>query len=80
MDVPVDVLSGQPGPSEDLFCLLLGSTTPLPAERLAVLYPTRAAYESAYDEQVNAAIDQGVVLADDLAALRAYAQPDRITG
>ncbi len=80
VDVPVDVLSGQPGPSEDLFCLLLGSTTPLPAERLAVLYPTRAAYESAYDEQVNAAIDQGVVLADDLAALRAYAQPDRITG
>ena len=80
VDVPVDVLSGQPGPSEDLFCLLLGSTTPLPASRLAELYPSRADYESAYAAAVDAAVEQGVVLDADADALQEYAQPDRITG
>ena len=38
VDVPVRVLSGVKGPSDSVICLLLGSTTPLPAERLAELY------------------------------------------
>ena len=80
VDVPVDVLSGAPGPSDALFCLLLGSTTPLPAERLAELYPSRAAYRAAYADQVTDTVDRGVVLAADAEALRADAQPERIAG
>jgi hypothetical protein len=45
VDVPLDVLSGEPGPSTDILCLLLGSTTPLPDARLAELYSNRAAYQ-----------------------------------
>ena len=80
VDVPVDVLSGEPGPSDDLFCLLLGSTTPLPADRLAELYPSRSDYEADFDEQAGVAIERGVVLDADPEALQAYAQPDRVTG
>ncbi|MBV8950817.1 MAG: hypothetical protein JOZ99_08080, partial [Actinobacteria bacterium] len=42
LDVPVAVLSGQPGPNPSVICLLLGSTKPLSAARLAQLYPSRA--------------------------------------
>ena len=80
VDTPVDVLSGEPGPSDDLFCLLLGSTTPLPDGRLAELYPSRAGYESDYDEQVDVAVDRGVVLDADREALAGYARPDRVAG
>jgi hypothetical protein len=80
VDSPVDVLSGQPGPSDDLFCLLLGSTVPLTASRLAELYPTRADYEEQYQEHTDAAIDAGVVLDADRSAIDGYAQPERISG
>jgi hypothetical protein len=78
LDVPVDVLSGVPGPSPALICILLGSTTPLSDARLAALYPTRAAYEQRYDDAVGEAIDEGWVLQADRDALLAYAQPSRI--
>ncbi len=48
LDVPVDVLSGVPGSSPDLFCSLLGSITALPAERLAEPYGSRVDYEQRY--------------------------------
>lgn len=44
VDVPVDVLSGVPGPKPEIICILLGSTKPLPDARVAELYPNRAAY------------------------------------
>jgi hypothetical protein len=79
VDVPVDVVSGVPGPdSKSLVCVLLGSTKPLPASRLTALYPNRAAYQQRYDASAQTAIDAGFVLADDRAALEAYAQPQRI--
>ena len=71
VDVPVAVLSGVPGPKPDLLCLLLGSTTPLPAERLAELYPSRADYEQRYD----AAADAG-----DRGGFRARRGPRRAAG
>jgi hypothetical protein len=78
VDVPVDVLSGDPGPSSDLLCILLGSTTPLPEARLAARYPSRAGYRQRYDAVIDRTVAAGFVLAADRAALRAYAQPDRI--
>jgi hypothetical protein len=80
VDVPVDVLSGEPGPNPDLLCILLGSTTPLPAERLAELYPSRAEYEERYEAATDEVIDAGFVLEDDREALLAFADASRIAG
>ena len=80
VDVPVDVLSGVPGPKASTLCLLLGSTTPLPADRLAALYPSRTDYQHRYDAAVDATIRTGFALDADRAALEAYAKPDRIAG
>jgi len=80
VDVPVDVLSGIPGSNPDLLCILLGSTRPLPAARLAQLYPSRAAYEQRYDADADKVIKAGFVLAADRDALLAFAQPSRIKG
>jgi hypothetical protein len=78
VDVPVDVLSGAPGPNPSTICLLLGSTTPLSAARLAQLYPSRAAYQQRYDAATDATITAGFALREDRAALLAFAQPSRI--
>ena len=78
VDVPVDTLSGEPGPSTALICILLGSTKPLPSARLTALYPTRAAYQQKYDTGVSSTIEAGFVLDADRAALAAFAEPSRI--
>jgi hypothetical protein len=78
VDVPVAVLSGVPGPKPGLLCLLLGSTTPLPAERLAELYSSPEDYEQRYDAAADEVIGAGFVLAEDRDALLAFAAPSRI--
>jgi hypothetical protein len=80
VDVPVDVLSGEPGPNPDLLCVLLGSTTPLSPERLAELYPSVDDYTARYSAAADAAVEAGFVLAADRASLLAFAAPDRIAG
>jgi hypothetical protein len=78
VDVPVDVLSGVPGPKSSLICLLLGSTTPLTDARLAQLYANRAVYQQRYNAATEQAIRAGFVLEPDRDALAAFAQPSRI--
>jgi hypothetical protein len=78
VDVPVDVLSGIPGPNPDLLCILLGSTIPLSDVRLAELYPTRATYEQQYATATEQAITAGFILEPDRDALLGFAQPSRI--
>jgi len=78
VDVPVDVLSGAPGPSTATLCLLLGSTTPLPDARLAQLYPNRAAYQQMYAAATDKTNQAGYVLDADRDALLAFSQPSRI--
>jgi len=78
VDVPVAVLSGVPGPSPSLLCILLGSTTPFSTERLAALYTSREDYEQRYATATDDVIDAGFVLEDDRGALLAYAEPDAI--
>lgn len=75
VDVPALVLSGVPGPNQSLLCLLLGSTTPLPAERLAERYASRADYVQQYDTATDATVAAGYVLADDRDALLDFARP-----
>ena len=78
VDVPVDVLSGMPSPGASVACLLAGSTTPIPAARLAQLYPSRADYLAQYTKATDAAIKAGFVLPADRKAMLDDAQPDRI--
>ena len=78
VDVPVDVLSGAPGPNMVVLCLLLGSTTPLPDARLAQLYPNRALYEQRYAAATGQTIEAGYVLEADRDALVGFSQPGRV--
>ncbi len=80
VDVPVAVLSGAAGPDPSTICLLLGSTKPLPAARLAELYPSRAAYLRRYRARTDATIKAGFALPDDRAALLGFAEPSRVAG
>ncbi len=78
VDVPVEVLTGDPGPNPSLLCLLLGSTTPLPATRIAELYASPAEYEQLYESATDTAIAAGFVLEEDREALLAFSDPSRI--
>jgi hypothetical protein len=75
VEVPVSAPSGAPGPNPDTICLLLGSEKPFTAARIAQLYPSRADYLRKYTASVDATIKAGFALADDRAALLAFAQP-----
>jgi hypothetical protein len=78
VDAPVDVLSGLPGPSPSIICILMGSTTPIPPDRLVGLYPSREDYLADYTRAAEKAVAEGFVLAEDKAALLAEAAPDRV--
>jgi hypothetical protein len=78
VDVPAQVLSGEPGPNPEVICILLGSTTPLPPERLAALYTSRDDYTRKFDAAADKVIAAGFVLEADRDALLAYAHPEKI--
>ncbi len=80
VDVPVVTLSGDPGPSASMLCLLLGSTTPLSAERLGALYASKTEYLDRYRARTDEAIERGFVLEEDRDALLAFADPSAIPG
>lgn len=78
VDVPVQVLTGEQGPSGEIICILSGSTLPMPPERIAERYPTVDAYEEQYAAAVDEAVEAGFVLEDDRDAIEAYARPDLV--
>jgi hypothetical protein len=80
MDVPVEVHSGEPGATDSTICLLLGSTRPLPEERLAELYESEADYLEQYEAAADEAIDAGFVLEEDREALLNAAKPELLDG
>jgi hypothetical protein len=80
VDVPVRVLSSAPGPTASVICLLIGSTNPMSADRLAELYPSRADFEDRYAAAIDDAINAGFVLEEDRAALDGYAHPELVPG
>lgn len=77
VDVPLATLSGDPRGSASLMCMLFGSTTPLPPERMLERYGTRDAYLGAYEEATDAAIAAGFLLVEDRDAVLADARPER---
>jgi hypothetical protein len=79
VDVPVRVVSSVQGPIDSVICLLLGSTKPLPDDRIAELYASRAEYESEWTAAVDAAINAGFVLEADRAALDAYKHAELVS-
>ncbi|CUU56860.1 hypothetical protein Ga0074812_10980 [Parafrankia irregularis] len=79
VDVPVASLSGAQGPDPSVLCLLLGSAKPLPADRLAALYPDRATYQQRYDDAVDSTVTAGYALPEDRTALAAFAEPERVS-
>jgi len=78
VDVPVTVLSGEPGPNPEFLCILLGSSIPLSDDRLAELYASVADYEQRYAAAADTVIEAGFVLAEDREALLDEADPSRI--
>jgi hypothetical protein len=78
VDAPVDVLSGLAPEDSSVICLLFGTTTPIPDEQLAALYPTADDYVAAYEEATDAAIEAGFVLEDDRDQVLDGADPTRI--
>ena len=80
VDVPTQVLTGEPGPSGEVICILSGATLPIPPEQLGALYASPDAYREQYARAVDDAIDAGVVLPDDRAAIEAYARPEVLAG
>jgi len=80
VDAPVDVLSGLAPEGSTIICLLFGSTTPIPADQLATLYPSADAYLDAYTAATDAAIEAGFVLEADRDAILDGADPSRING
>ena len=82
---PVDVPVARPvgrrrAPATRSSACCSGRRNPMPAERLAELYPSRADFEQRYDAAVDEAIDAGFVLEEDRAALDGYAHPELVTG
>ena len=78
VDVPVSALSGVPGPNPSTICLLLGSSKPFTAARLAQLYPSQAVYMQKFTADVDATIKAGFALSDDRAAMLGFAEPQKI--
>ncbi|MCK9875189.1 hypothetical protein MXD59_05230 [Frankia sp. Ag45/Mut15] len=58
--------------------MFFGSTKQFTPERLAALHPSRSVYRARYAADAAATIVAGYALAEDKAALLAYAQPDLI--
>jgi hypothetical protein len=80
VDAPVSLMSGEASPGSSILCLLFGSTVPLPAERLALLYPSAADYTAAYEQATDEMIDAGFALEDDRQALLDEADPSAVGG
>jgi len=69
VDVPLQVLSGEPGPNPSLLCILLGSTRPLPAPTFLERYGDT--YANRFETALNAAVLAGVILQEDTAGATA---------
>ncbi|OHV33102.1 hypothetical protein CC117_23725 [Parafrankia colletiae] len=78
VEIPVTVLSGEPGPTSSAICQLAGSNRPLPAGRLAELYPSRNDYQKRYNEATESAVRSDFLLSEDLPAMLAMADSSLI--
>jgi hypothetical protein len=77
VDAPVAALSGS-GQTGSSFCFLFGTTKPFDAATLTSLYPTHAAYVSAFRRSAARAVRAGYLLAPEAARLVAAAQESMV--
>ena len=63
VEVPIAVLSGEPGANGSLLCILLGSTRPLPAPTFVERYGD--SYQERFEAATQRAIEAGVLLEED---------------
>lgn len=80
ISVPVATLSGERGPTGGVICMLLGTTVPFTAERLATLYPSTEDYLAAYTAATDSAIAAGFALPEDRQQILDDADPAAISG
>lgn len=79
VDAAVQRLSGSAPAGASLVCQLFGSTTPVPPELLAQLWPTRAEYLAAYEAATDAMVASGFALPEDRQALLSESVPELLT-
>ena len=77
VDVPVDTLSGEPPAGASIVCMLAGSTTPLPPERLVERHGSADAYLAEFEAALDRTIDAGFLLPEDRAVVADDAAPER---
>jgi hypothetical protein len=65
VDVPTEVLSGEPDPSKSFICQLFGSTKPFDEAELAKRYPTHEDYVAKVKEAAQRTVDIGFLLPED---------------
>ena len=80
VDVPIAVFSGEPRPGASVICSLFGSTTPLPADVIADLYPTHDEYVAQVRASAEAALDAGFLLPDGVDVMVAEANAAAVPG
>ena len=80
VETPTAILSGDPPADASIICMLLGTTTPMTAEQLTARYPSADAYQAAYEDATDAAIEAGFVLEEDRDAMLEEADPSIIPG
>jgi hypothetical protein len=65
VDAPTDTLTGTGNTGTSLLCFLLGTTTPLSAAQLAVLYPLHSDYVAAVARSAASGVQHGFLLPAD---------------
>ena len=79
VDVPVRVLSACTGPAGSVICLLLGSTTAMPTERIVALHGTPARLRGrGTPRRSTTRSKRGYVLEEDRAAIETFAHPELV--
>jgi hypothetical protein len=79
VDVPIAALSGE-GQSGGSFCGIFGTTVPFDAAKLAMLYPSHAAYLKAYKRATRRAVRAGFLRKADATLMLEWAAGSDIGG
>jgi hypothetical protein len=80
IEAPIAKLSGLGQPPGGTFCRIFGTTVPFSASRLRELYPTHAAFVTAWNKAVDRQVRLGFILAADATRLKDAAARSTIPG